>query len=430
MIGRRTILYIVASVLMTHFAVWVHALGSDGTSSADDAKVRWTCLIYEKTLQNRAIGPQDRDSKPAESLSLSCKIEMTDPRLLLATVPGVVIERITDARGHELKAGLGDFQSAGMYRQDSFLIHWLKFNQQIDGTRGAGGRTMRSPPRLALDPRLREQAKGGIKLIKGHYTGLMAESIEYVDVPFRADDEWIRITPELEIRVLEARNVASMHHYKIEQRPMIRPFPSDYSVGDSFPNRLVLAEQVVVRNNSGVSGFGGGLSSGGTDDSENRIGTSAGSGIGRAEKIRYVIAVNPAHKKIPFELKDIPLSALADPSKNGRATSQAESSIKKNRGKYFDVRWTSIIHTQRLYNPAMSKRGLDQTLKLHCDAEVLDPEIVLGTCETPIIEKVTDGKGRPVDIRPERPRSRRMYYKTPEYRKSGPATPPSTLAQM
>lgn len=424
MAGQRTAFNIAMFFLIAVFAVHVQGAGSSGTPHADDPKVRWDFLIYEKTVRNPAIGSQNRDSRAAESLALSCEIEMSDPRLLLGIVPGVVIERITDARGNELNVGLGDFRSAGMYRQDSFLIHWLKFNQRIGGPRTAGGKTRRSPPRLDLDSRLREQAKGGIKLIKGHYTGLMAESIEYVDVPFRANDEWVRITPELQIRVLEARNAGSMHHYKIEQRSPIEPFPSTLSVGDPIPKRLVLAEQIVVRNNSGVGGGGG------MRGSEDGKCVSKGSGIGRAEKIRYVIAINPAHKKIPFELKDISLSALAGPSENSEAPAQARSSIKNNRGKYFNIRWTSITHMQRLYNPAFSKRGLDQTLKLHCDAEILDPELVLGTCETPIIEKVTDGKGRPVDIRPERPRSRRMYYKTPEYRKSGPATPPSTLAQM
>ena len=468
MAGQRTILIVAVILLKVVLAAQTPESSSDpapnknsplGVRTANGPKVRWRFLVYEKTLHNQVIPPQDRDSNAAESLSLSCDIEMSDPRLLVAMAPGATIERITDGQGNDLTIGLGDFQSAGTYRPDPFLIRWLRFNRRIGEPDARGSRVRQAVPRLDLDVRLRERARGGIRLLKGYYSGLMAESIRYVDVPFRPSDNWVCVTPELEIRVLEARNVPSMYHYKIEQRPMMKSLSVSLSAGDYYPNKFVLAEKIIVRNNSGASGFGGGVSSGGMGDPADGHGISKGSGIGRAEGIRYIIAINPTHKTIPFELEDIPLSAFDGPTQTAapgsekatglsvmqhlrkRAVREKDNEISvtqaqvkptsgTNRGKYFDVRWTSITHTQTFHNPIFSGRDMEQTLKLRCDAEILDSELVLGTCDTPIIEQVTDGKGRLADIGAAELRSGRMYYKTAQYRTSGPATPPSNLAQI
>jgi len=274
-------------------------------------------------------------------------------------------------------------------------------------------------------------------------------------VPFKANDNWVRLTPDVEIRVLEARNEASMYQYNIEQRPENVPYLVGVRVGDYLPGRLVVGRQCVVQRGAvGASGGGG----------EGRIG-GKGSGIGRAERIRYIIAVNPAHHTVPFELEHIPLAVLSGPTPSqarssnrtarlpviqhlqNRARKEKKNEAEKMReqaklefntkvAKCFKVSWHSITYSKTLYNPAVSAKGRDQkvseSLSVSCEAEILDPKLVVGTCKKPIIEQVTDSKGRDTDISRAQPRSSRMYmyYDTPRYRPSRTLTPPSPLAQL
>jgi hypothetical protein len=307
-----------------------------------------------------------------------------------------------------------------------------------------------NPPRVELEGGLRERVGGKIGLLRGHYDALMAESIEYIDLPFRPDDEWIRLTDDVEIKVVEARNVPDVYHYDIEQRPESVLIADRVQVGELLPGRLVAGRQMIVRNSSGMSAGG---SSG-----PSRI-SGRGDGIGRAEGIRYVIAVNPAHIRIPFEFRDIPMSAPAQtkPSRmcnsdmmkrwssmkhppvsaltamryeTDKIRNSAEPVPMVKEGQLFDVDWHSIDYILNLYNPAVSKMQNTQSLSISCDAKILDPKRVIGTCDEPIIERITDGGGRDIDISLAQPRPDRMCYKTPEYRPSPTLTPPSILVQL
>ena len=451
MANRRIIFVSVVCSLLAVFAAQTYS--SDLFSSSDNPKVYWESLIYQKKLYNPAVPQQDRDSRAAESLTLSCGIQMSDPMLLLGMVPDVTIEQITDSQGNEVDISLNRSQSGRKYFVDVSLLKWLNLNMKIGGLDTTGG-TRRSLPKLDLDPRLLEQAGGQIKLLKGYCTGLMAESIEYVDMPFRPSESWIRVTPDLEIRIVKANNVQSMYHYEIEHRPAIKFFTHGFSVGDDIPIRLILGEQIIAQNNSsGVGGGGSGTS--GTSGSS----VSKGSGIGRAERIRYVIAINAAHKKIPFEFQNIPLSAPTEPKtsylhnskrtanlpvidylrKKGRTATTNNAHKMRNPARpadysegdqLFAVDWHSITYNSKLYNPAVSKKQNTKSLSVHCDAKILDPKRVIGTCDEPIIERITDGSGRTADISQAKFRPDRMCYKTPRYRSISVFTPPSTLVQL
>ena len=76
------------------------------------------------------------------------------------------------------------------------------------------------------------------------------------------------------------------------------------TVGDFLPDRVVVAQQLIgqdgkpSRHHSGfrsIPAHVGGSGRGG------------GSNVGRIEKIRFVIALNPKQYKVPFKLEDIPL---------------------------------------------------------------------------------------------------------------------------
>jgi len=85
---------------------------------------------------------------------------------------------------------------------------------------------------MELDAELPRRVSGDIGLLKGRYEALMAESIEYIDLPFRPDDNWVRLTDDVEIRVVQARNMPGVYHYEIEQRPEIVLSANRVDVGE------------------------------------------------------------------------------------------------------------------------------------------------------------------------------------------------------
>ena len=385
-------------------------------------------MVYEKTLYNPALTSNKQGQPKAESLSLSCEIEMPDSGLVLATCYNAIIEQITDNQGRNVEIGLLPSRSTPMYR------HNPRFNRGfIPAGRPRGPE--HSPLRLELDAGSCERISGEIRL-KGHFYALTAESFEYVELPFEPNDNWVSITPDVEIRVRQARNDASMYQFEIEQRPENAPNLVFIHTGDYLPSRLVVDRQVITQRSAvGAGGGGASGSIGGT-----------GSGTGRAEKIRFTIAVNPTHLAIPFELEQIDLSLFAEPAPSQarspnrteltpgkRMPEQAKPQFDEKVADCFKVDWSSITYSKTLNNPVVSTNSEDQLvsekLYVRCQAKILDPKLVVGTCDIPIIERIADSKGRDTDINMAEPRSNRMSYRTLRYQPSLIPTPQSMLIQ-
>ena len=394
---------------------------------AENLNMRWRSMVYKMTLYNQAPTSNKQSRPKAESLSLSFEIEVPDSELIMSTCPNAVVEQITDGRGSNIESGFLSSRSNFMY------VHLPRFNggfMPVERT----GKPERKTLRAEFDAGLLERIDGEIGL-KGHFFALTAESLEYVELPFRPNGNWVSITPDVEIRVLQARNEASMYHFEIEQRPAKVPHLADVRIGDYLPNRLVADRQFITQISS--AGSGGGLSSG-------RIG-GKGSGTGRAEKICFVIAVNPSHQTIPFKLEEIPLSSLNEPAPSRASSSnrtgftpfkrrpgQVQPQFDKKVADCFKVNWTWITYRKTLNNPEVTAKRTDQKLSeklfLCCDAEILDPKLVVGTCDIPIIEHITDGKGRAAGISMSEYRANRMSYRTPRYQMK--YSPPSMLIRL
>jgi len=411
---------------------------------AESLNVRWRSIEYKKTLYNLTLTSNKQGRPKAESLSLSFEIEKLDSGLILSACPHAVIERITDSRGNNIEAKSLSSGSSLMY------IHIPSFDGNIM-TVERPDRPELPTLRVRLDANLLEQINGEIGL-KGYFYALTADSLEYVELPFKPSNKWVSLTPDVEIRVREARNEASMYQFHIEQRPEIVPRLNDIRIGDYLPSRLVVVRQTVVQ--ASAVGSGGGSSGQGTGIGEK------GSGTGKAEKIRYTIAVNPAHQTIPFEIERIPLSTLAEPAPSQmhssnrpesaltrrqmqnitrrgarraaqRMPEQVKPQFDKEVADCFEVNWNSIIYNKILYNPAISGKSRSQRvsekLSVRCEARILDPKLIVGTCDIPVIERITGGKSRDADISRAQPRSNRMYYHTLQYRPSRIQTLPSSL---
>jgi len=407
---------------------------------AESLNMRWRSIEYEKTLYNPSLTSNKQGQPKAESLSVSFEIEMPDSGLILSTCPDAVIEQIVDNRSGNIETAISPSRSRFMY------VLNRRFMQL-----GPSSRQERHSLRVGLDAGLLKRINGEIA-IKGHFYALVAESLEYVELPFKSGDKWVHLTPDVEVRVREARNEASMYQFHIEQRPEIVPRLVDVQIGDYLPGRLVVVRQTIVQK--GAVGVGGEGSVGGTGIGEK------GSGIGRAEKIRYTIAVNPTHQTIPFEIKRIPLSDLAEPAPSqGRSSNQPKSTLTRRRmqnitrrstgsrtqripdqvkpqfnkeiADCFEVNWNYITYRKILYNPSGYGKSRDQRvsekLSVRCEAKILDPRLIVGTCDIPVIEQVTDAMGKDTDISMAQSRSNRMYYHTLQYRPVLIPTLPSSL---
>jgi len=416
-----------------------------GSKVADSLNVRWRSIEYRKTLYNPALtmyNPAQGQPK-ADRLSVSCEVDMPKPELVLGTCNDCVIEQITDSQGRDIEIGNVPSRSMFIYRdRPRFRVS--------RGYVGLDGGPEPTRLRLELDGGLCKRVSGKIGL-KGHFYALLAESLEYVDLSFKPNYNWVSITADVQIRVLEAQNDKSSYRFEIEQRPEnVRPV-FGMRVGDYLPSRLVVGRQILRRRSTmGAGGAGSTGHIGGT-----------GSGSGRAEKIRFTIAVNPTHQTIPFELERIPLATFSvqAPSSAVDSNQTAPAPVKQNlqnimwrdmrnkaRGmgewtepqfdkkiaKLFRTRWNSITYIKTLRNPEGSAKDRDQSvsesLSVYCNSEILDPKLIIGTCNRPVIEQVTDGRSRDTSISMSQPRSNSMLYRTLRYGMK--FMQPSLLARM
>ena len=77
-----------------------------------------------------------------------------------------------------------------------------------------------------------------------------------------------------------------------------------YTIDTFLPKRIVVHRQLLGPNDKIIQNFGGYRHL-----PAHISGSSSGSGgdYGKVEKIRYMIAIDPTHYKIPFEFENIPL---------------------------------------------------------------------------------------------------------------------------
>jgi hypothetical protein len=387
---------------------------------AENLNINWRSIKYEKTLHNPPISYSNQGGVIAERLDLSFDVEMTDPGLILCMYEDGVIEQITDSSGT-------NFEIVPSSSQPRFI--YMPIQRFMRPGRRPGEPKSRTL-HVGLDAGLHERASGEIR-IKGYLYAITAESFEYVELPFEPNDNWVRLTSDVEIRVRQAQNEASRYLYEIERRPKRVTDPANMRIGDYLPSGFVVDRQIIVKTGAGVR------------DAPGRIGGKS-YGRGRAEKIRFTIAANPAHKKIPFEFEQVPLSVLTEsvPSRSSRwirrefapdtiISEQAKAQFDKKIADYFKVHWNWVTYSKMLWNPSISEKSLDQSLSerfyVNCEAEIVDPRLVVGTCYEPVIEQIADGNGCQIDISRVQIHPDSMYYRSLRYQVE--TLPPSKLFQ-
>jgi len=287
----------------------------------DKFKVKWTRISYSKTVSlNNKEDSADQQQDVSEGMSLSCEVNILDSNHVLGISQSAVIVEMTDDKGGNINIDSKKF--------DSFQMRYEapRYDRQfVPPTRPAKWKTvvrsaLRLPPEKISKPQLVERVRptrmqldlnvglgkkstGKISHVKGYFYALIAESYEYVDVPFKTSDKWVRLTPDVEVQIVDAWFKDSSYRLSTKGRPDRMPSTNRLSFESSLPKQLVMNRQLVGPDDKLIryhrSPFLpyriGGSSSGGSTN------------MGQITKIRYVIAVNPTHYKIPFVLEDIPL---------------------------------------------------------------------------------------------------------------------------
>ncbi|OHB79078.1 MAG: hypothetical protein A2Z25_22745 [Planctomycetes bacterium RBG_16_55_9] len=307
-------------LLLVSSSAWAEA--KVDAKVAKHFKVSWSSVQYSKTLNIQRASPEKQET--TQRLSISCEIDILDPDLVLGTSHEGAATQLTDPNGRNsdiLPTGSAGRGSIGMpygglryhrrFAPPSQPSRWLSLVKSVLGLRQRGpvrpelvDELQPSQMQVTLDAGLCEKAGGEIRKLKGHFYALVAEKLEYIDVPFEPNSNWVRLTDDLEIQVREAQSTGSSYLFEIDTRPKGGGSMRPLSPQDPLSNRIFIERRLIGADGKPVRGFTGFRSFPGR--AGGRIGGSV-SNLEPIKKIRFVIAVNPAHYKIPFELEHIPL---------------------------------------------------------------------------------------------------------------------------
>lgn len=320
---RQFVIFVTIALSIGLSTAWSESKAESDTEKkvGENFKVKWTRISYTKTVSlNNTEVSEDQGQDVSERMSLSCEVAILDPNLVLGISRAPVIEEMTDDKGGEIEIDTGPSNSFQMRyeapRYDRRFVPPTRPAKWKTAIRSA----LRLPPKESSQPRwveqirpvrmqidlnvgLSEKSTEKINRVKGYFYALIAESYEYVDVPFKKSDKWVRLTPDVEVQITDAWRKGSSYRLSTKGRPEGGRSMNGLSAGTYLPARLVMDRQLVGPDNELVRHHRspflpyhvGGNSSG------------SGSNMGEITKIRYVIAVNPAHYEIPFVLKNIPL---------------------------------------------------------------------------------------------------------------------------
>ena len=288
---------------------------------ADHFKVSWSSITYDKkvSLHNPAASG-DREQQVSETLSLSYEVESLEPNLVLGICREHVIEEVTDGEGANIEFFPVSSRSSQMdYEALNYRLRYVRPPKPA-WWKTAIRSVLRLPPKaktqggwvsklepnrmqIKLDVGLSKQDGGEIGRVKGHFYALVAESVEYVELPFKPSDDWVRLTPDLEIQLRDTQCTEKRFGFRIRKRPQDAASIRTMSVQDYFPERVVVARELIVEDGK-RSQHPLGIQRLPADILE---GIHARGYDCLIKSIRFVIAVNPTHHEIPFVLEHIPL---------------------------------------------------------------------------------------------------------------------------
>lgn len=268
---------------------------------------------------NVQVSPASLANGIAGTMTIMLDVEIRDPNRIIATSTLATITELRDAQGRRVSPGPGGSPRVQRYAGPRYrtrlvtppplskwqqIVHWL-LRRPSNANTGPQRVSELVPSRLAVQIEEAPLQKAGreIQRMEGHFYALTPGSVEYVDIPFEPSNKWVRLTPDIEVRVLRANSTASTYDFEIEANYPNGRTPVTLTAEEPLPSRLVVARHF--------------LSDTGKPTQPPRAfrtlpapiaGRGSGSGTqAQVKTIRYVIAVNPKHSRIPFTLEHIPL---------------------------------------------------------------------------------------------------------------------------
>ena len=290
----------------------------------DNFKVNWGSIQYNKNvaLYNPEVSSNQRKSSSSENFRLNCQIEILDPNLVIGTCEQAVITQITDSKGQVIDTGpefpdIRSMRYSGL-RYDSKMVmpeREPKWKEVIDSVLRLERQRNMQPQRvfeirpsglqIQLDKDVLEELGNEIGSIKGYFYILSAQSMKNIDVPFEPSEDWIRLTNYHEIKINEVKLTGNRINFEIEEYRPDQNRMNSLNVNDYLPQEFVTARRFLKADGELSNHFLTGLNSipahvGGS-------GSMSGGDTDQIKKVRFVIAQDPNHVKIPFEIKNIPI---------------------------------------------------------------------------------------------------------------------------
>lgn len=294
--------------------VAVPPAGADPNKTWDPAAhlvADWELVSVSMTSQiyNPGVRSDVTPAGPQWSMSVTGVLDIVDSNGLIgwATSPSSVTAYDQDGK------------VVASSTSDSSLVRWYQQPRSwsLPASFPSTARLNRFPLSLPVGP----DAKYPEVLTKVEWAMnvLVADEIKTVDVPFKASDAWVELTPGMEILVEQATAEEGKYQYRIKMQ--YDASKVDYLVGGSvslwrdrtLPPAVVLKMEILnAEGQSAYSGSGatsGGMSASGSGNQ--RTGTATGSGscatCGDAAIIRYTLAFDLYEQEARFVLTGVPV---------------------------------------------------------------------------------------------------------------------------
>ena len=295
--------------------------GKDVSQITDLLKVRFLEAEYTASISS-SRSSEGRAGPGTEHLRLRCEVDILDPNLVLGVSPEGVITQFENDKGKIVDVTserLSQSTSPHPYMTPFYRPRFGAIPETVGQEEAAvsaeeptpqGRRRPQwdyelEPSRMTFefDPGLVGPDCKRIRHVKGYFYTLVAESIKYVEVPFEPSETWVRLTPDIEIRVREAKVTQGRYDFRIETREEERAFRGLLRSGVDLPNQLPVGREWIDKDGKPIHPYSGPRFL--TASHLGGNGSGSGGEAGGIAKIRFVIAVNPSHHEVPVELEEV-----------------------------------------------------------------------------------------------------------------------------
>jgi hypothetical protein len=289
----------------------------------------WRSMKLSTELCNPAE-PELSQIPPVRSLTFTGRIHVVDPNGLIGVSEVAADALAFDEAGKQL--------AAVRVSHDPPSYKPLRYARTIWAPTGEL-RISIVPYNFSIDMSMEPNAPFPVALgrLEWSTSVLLSDHFEVVDIPFVPTDDWIELTPGLEILVEKVVVQEGKYSYQmkarydrnrvsyldVRDRPPGRPAGREEMLyswpSQALPEVIVTAMDIVDAKGTSVydastglstRGYGGSFSDSGDQRTATRDGLGYCSACGAAAFIRHVIAFQPYSRQVRFVLQDVPVPSL------------------------------------------------------------------------------------------------------------------------